>query len=97
MTEVENQRMTQRNRLDEIRFITAQCLEKLLVAIEGSVEVLENLLTLLLDVLAGQQGRSGKIEWFHAGTAGENFPINGLNFNDGLPVLPPQGEFNGAR
>ena len=97
MTEIENERMAQRNRFDEIRVITAQRLEKLFVAIKGGVKIIENLLALLLDIVARQQGRTGEIDWFHAGTAGENFPMIRLNFNDGIPVLPPQDEFNMAR
>lgn len=58
MPEVEDQRMTQGDRLDVIRLRTGQDLEQLLVTVEGGVEVREDLGPFRFDVAAVEPWRS---------------------------------------
>ncbi|TXT28846.1 MAG: hypothetical protein FD131_2789 [Rhodocyclaceae bacterium] len=71
MAEVENQRMTQRNRFDVVSLVAGQHFEQLLVAVEGGVKVVEDLLALLFGVGARQQRRGGKSGLLHAVTGRE--------------------------
>ena len=58
MAEVENQRVAQRNRFAEKRLIACQRFEKLLVAIECSMEVFANFPSRSPGIAAGQHGSS---------------------------------------
>ena len=69
VAEVEDQRMAQRDRFDVVRLVAGQRLEQQLVAVEGGMEIIEDLLALLLRVGAGEQRRAGEGRWFHADRA----------------------------
>ena len=58
VAEVEDQRVTQADRLPEVSLVAGEHLEQRLVAIEGGVEVVQQLGALGLDVGAGQERRA---------------------------------------
>jgi len=60
VAEIENQRVTQCDRLFEIRFVAGQYLEQLLVAIECPVKIVENAGTASRQVGIGEWWSSGK-------------------------------------
>src|SRR5687768_12072446 len=67
MPEIKNERMTQGNGLFIVRFITLKRFEKLLVAIEGDMKIIPDLLALCFDVAPGKHGCSRKKLWgYHA-------------------------------
>ena len=84
MAEVENQRVTQCDRLDVIRLVAGQHFEQLFIAIEGGVEIIENLPALLFDVRTCQQRRAGKYGLLHSVTA------SGMSST--LPAFEPFGQ-----